>query len=175
MNVQTAVDHNLPAQDDPWYRQGIMPMVVAIPALTVIAGLSTVWIANHHADPQIEDAQRPDIIAMHADPVPDAYATRIGVTGELVAAGGRLRIELRTPAGGAPRELRVVFAHASKETFDQTAEAQLTEPGVYETATPALVDGNWYVEVSPDERTWRLTGQMQSSASPVHLRPHGTR
>ncbi len=175
MHAQSTLGKVPASRDDaPWYRQSIMPMVVAIPALTVVAGLSTVWIANHNADPQIEDPVRPDIIAMHADPVPDASARARGVSGELAASGGRLHIVLRAETADSPAQLHVVFAHAAKETYDQTAEALRTAPGTYEVATPALVDGPWYIEVSPDDRAWRLTGQMATTGAPVHLKPHGS-
>ncbi len=153
-----------------WYLQSIWPLVLAIPALTVVAGLSTVWIANYKADPIIEDTTRPDIVAMHADPVPDGKAVALGLSGELAASGGKLHVMLRGLGDNAPPQLRVVFAHAAKETYDQTADAVRTAPGTYEAATPALVDGPWYVEVAPADRAWRLTGELRDAAAPIHLK-----
>ena len=173
MSTDTTLDSTEPGPDErAWYLQGIWPLVLAIPALTVVAGLSTVWIANHKADPIIEDTTRPDIVAMHADPVPDRSAAALGLSASLAANGGHLRIELHAAAGDAPGELKIVFAHAAKETYDQTAIAMRTAPGVYEASSPTLVDGPWYVEVAPLDRRWRLTGQMTATGSPARLSPH---
>ena len=54
-----------PTANRPWYLTSIWPMVIGIPALTVVAGLSTVVIANHRADPPIDGGARPDIVAAH--------------------------------------------------------------------------------------------------------------
>ena len=157
-----------------WYLQGIWPLVLAIPALTVVAGLSTVWIANYQPDPIIQDQTRPDIVAMHADPVPDSRAVELGLSGQLAASGGKLHIVLRGLGQNGPAELKVVFAHAAKETYDQTANAVSTGPGTYEAATPALVDGPWYVEVAPADRAWRLTGELREPGTPMRLKARTT-
>ena len=176
MNPDTMLnaDGTTPAPGGRWYLQGIWPLVLAIPALTVVAGLSTVWIANYKPDPIIQDPTRPDIVAMHADPVPDSKAVALGLSGELAASGGKLHIVLRGLGQDAPAGLKVVFAHAAKETDDQTADAVRTGPGTYEAATPALVDGPWYVEVAPADRAWRLTGVLREPGTPMPLKARGT-
>lgn len=38
----------------PWYREAMLWMIIAIPALTFFAGLYTVWTAQHQADAPVE-------------------------------------------------------------------------------------------------------------------------
>ena len=173
MHAHTSSDAD-PAHGDgtgPWYLQGIWPMVIAIPALTVIAGLTTVVIANYKADPLIEAPRRPDIVAMHVDPIPDGAARSLGLGADLTLAGDRLRIDLRGSRAPVPAVLSVVFAHAAKETYDQTADARLAASGQYEAAAPTLPSGRWYVEISPPGRPWRLVGELDGTAGAVQLAP----
>ncbi|MDE2276363.1 MAG: hypothetical protein KGK09_08710 [Burkholderiales bacterium] len=39
----------------PWWRHGMVWLVIAGPAAAVVAGLTTVWIAVRHADVEILD------------------------------------------------------------------------------------------------------------------------
>lgn len=172
MNNSLPSNEALVAPGRPWYLTGIWPLVLGIPALTVVAGLTTFWLANHRPDPLIESPLRPDIAAMHADPAPDAAATRAGMRGSLAITGGRLRIDLGTGSITAPATVDVVIAHAAKETYDQKATVELTSPGVYEAAAPVLGDGPWYVEVAPRDRSWRLTGTLPTGAGQSLLQPY---
>lgn len=156
-----------PTEETPWYRNGILPLVVAIPVLTVFAGLSTVWIANHGADALIADAVRPDIVAMHADPAPDARARALGVSAALGLAPGRLSIDLT--GAGDPAELQVVFANGQRETDDQTVVATRSAPGHYTGAMPQLGPGTWYVEAAPADRAWRVIGELDPAGHGARL------
>jgi hypothetical protein len=45
--------------------------------------------------------------------------------------------------------------------------------GTYSAALPALNRGHWYVELSPPNRAWRLTGEFVDRAPELDLRPAG--
>ena len=38
----------------PWWRHPLMWMVIGVPAVVVVAGIVTAWIALHDADPVVE-------------------------------------------------------------------------------------------------------------------------
>ena len=48
-----------PAPGRPWWRFGMVWLVIAGPALVVLAGLFTTWLAVSHVDPVIMDAPVP--------------------------------------------------------------------------------------------------------------------
>ena len=43
----------------PWWRYRMMWLVLAGPAVVVVAGLATFWIAASHPDPVVGDTARP--------------------------------------------------------------------------------------------------------------------
>jgi uncharacterized protein len=155
----------------PWYLTSIWPMVMGIPALTVVAGVSTVVIANHRADPLIDGGERPDIAAAHASPAADRLARTRQMAGALSLAGRTVTVEL-SGSGALPSTVTVVLAHASRETYDQVLRAEQMAPGSYRAALPELPHGHWYAEVAPGGRDWRLTGQFDEGAPRVTLAPY---
>lgn len=51
-----------------WYQEPLMWLVVAIPALTVVAGFTTLWLATAYPDPVVAEAgaQGPTVAASAA-------------------------------------------------------------------------------------------------------------
>lgn len=43
-----------PVAARPWYREGMVWLVICIPLLALCAGVWTVWAATHGADPPVE-------------------------------------------------------------------------------------------------------------------------
>ena len=160
-----------PTANRPWYLTSIWPMVIGIPALTVVAGLSTVVIANHRADPPIDGGARPDIVAAHASPAADQRARTRQMAGALSLSGRTVTVEL-SGSDALPPAVTVVLAHASRETYDQVLRAEQVAPGSYRAALPELPHGHWYAEVAPGGRDWRLTGQFDEGAPRVTLAPY---
>lgn len=154
----------------PWYLTSIWPLVLAIPALTMVAGLSTVVIANYQADPLIDGGERPDIAAAHPRPAADALASSRRLAGTLSLNGRTVTVEL-SGEGVLPPTLTLVLAHASRETYDQVLRAERVAPGSYRAALQDLPPGRWYAEVAPDDRAWRLTGRLAEGTSRTDLTP----
>lgn len=57
MNAATAPTPHRPAQ--PWWRFGIVWLVLALPASSVVAGLLVAWIAVTHPDPVLVESRAP--------------------------------------------------------------------------------------------------------------------
>jgi hypothetical protein len=55
----------------PWYAEPMLWLVVTIPALAVVAGLSTVVIAHLRSDTVVADDYRKEGIAINRDPTRD--------------------------------------------------------------------------------------------------------
>ena len=55
---------NTPATARPWHREPMVWLTISIPALTVVAGIVTLWIAMSHGD----DTIGPTVIEQIAQP-----------------------------------------------------------------------------------------------------------
>jgi hypothetical protein len=168
MNVATA------AESRPWYREPLVWLVAAIPAITVFAGLTTVVIAGYGADPVVRDDFRKEGIAINRDPGRDHAAARLGVTARVSDADGTLRVQLVLPETEAPRALVAILSHATRAEYDRMLTLSRGADGAYSARLPTLDRGHWYLELSPPNRDWRLTGEFVDRAPALDLRPAGS-
>lgn len=70
-----------PPAGAPWWKFGHMWLVVAGPAIVVVAGLFTFWLAVRTPDPVYTDAPRRAAAAMGAEAVPALQARNHAATG----------------------------------------------------------------------------------------------
>lgn len=155
----------------PWHREPLVWMVIAIPALTVVAGLTTVRIAFHGADPVVADYMRKEGLAIHQDPTRDRAAAAAGVTAKVTLAADRIVVELRPGQGTRPDSLLVLLSHATQARYDQLLMLATDADGRYGATLPALPPGHWYLELSPADRAWRLTGELHGGDTTLTLKP----
>lgn len=158
----------------PWHREPFMWLVVGIPLLTVVAGLSTVYIAHKHSDTIVSDEFRKEGLAIQHDPTRDLAAARIGAHAQLDIAPDRLRVRLNLANGTSPSSLVAVLSHATRAELDRLIVLSRTSDGAYEARFEALDAGHWYVEVSPSDRSWRLRGNFSTIPTQLELIPSRT-
>ena len=165
--MNTATAH----EPRPWHREPLVWLVAAIPALTVVAGLSTVVIANRGADDVVRDDFRKEGIAINRNPARDEAAAKLGVTARVSDADGALAVRLQLPETAAPRALVAILSHATRAEYDQMLTLRRGADGVYSAPLPELHRRHWYLELSPPSRAWRLTGDFVDRAPALDLRP----
>jgi len=149
----------------PWYRLPYVWLVIAFPALSVAAGLTTLFIAVSTYDGLVVDDyyKRGMEINRELDRDRAAVERELGATVELEPGAPRFRILLAAGAGQpAPAQLQVTFLHRTRAGFDHAVSAALlphsanTSPFIYQAETPALVRGQWDVLIESGD--WRLLG-----------------
>jgi hypothetical protein len=153
-----------------WHREPLVWLVIAIPALTVFAGLTTVVVANRTADSVVVDDFRKEGLAINQDPRRDEAARRLGVAADLTAADAALRVALAAGRAEAPAKLVVLLSHATRAEHDRMLTLERGADGEYRATMAPLPAGHWYVEISPSDREWRLTGEFRDRAIGLALR-----
>ena len=157
----------------PWHRVPLMWLVLAIPALTVVAGLSTIVIANVGGDVVVRDDFRKEGLAINRDPRRDAAAARLGVEARVGQDGTRLVAALVAGDAEPPRRLVAVLSHATRAEHDRMVTLERTADGAYAAELGELPRGHWYLELTPTSRDWRLTGDFVDRAGALTLKPAG--
>ena len=155
----------------PWQREPLVWLVIAIPALTVVAGLTTVVTAFRKADVEVSDDVRREGLAIHQDPTRDNAASALGVSAKLTLAEGHLHVLLAPGKAAPPSTLLVVLSHATRAEYDQLVPLTAGADGSFDTTLPTLRAGHWFLEVTPTDRSWRLTGQFTGSSAALELTP----
>jgi hypothetical protein len=146
-------------------------LVILLPAAAVAAALASVVTAFVTRDAVVADEYRKEGLAINRDPTRDLAAQRLGVGAALVLEGGTLSVRLAPGAASAPAGLVVTFSHATRAEHDRRLTLSAGADGIYAAPLPALPPGHWYVEVSPADRAWRLSGEFAGTLGTLTLRP----
>jgi len=142
------------ARTQPWYREPWPWILMAGPALVVVAGIVTAWLAIHTEDGLVVDDYYKQGLAINQTLGRSDAAGRLGVQAEIHFADGRVRVILGNATVRGTLVLRLV--HPTRAGMDQRLEMAVVQPGVYEGQLQALRPGRWHVVL--EERDWRLTG-----------------
>lgn len=156
----------------PWYRQPMLWLVIAIPALTVPAGLATVAVAFRGADEVITDDYRVEPLGVRRDATRDTAARTGDVHAAVLAASdGSITVTLRQGSQPPPAALVLRLAHATRASEDRAVQLAASGGQSFKGSMPPLGTGHWYVELAPPDGTWRLTGEFHAPLNELSLDP----
>ena len=151
--------NRMPAQ--PWYRERWPWILMAGPAIVVVAGLITAWLAILSDDGLVIDDYYKQGLAINQTLNRRNAAARLGMDAEIQLADGRIRVLLGGPAGRSALTLRLV--HPTRAGMDQSVNLAAVGPGVYEGRLRPLQPGRWHVLL--EARDWRLAGDWTLPAA----------
>ena len=167
------------ARSNVWYRNPLVWMMIALPASSVIAGISTVVIAFRVFDGVVVDDYYARGKAINVTIERDVAAQRrglaavanltpgIGGVGRRPLGAARLRrpVEVTVSAldvAALPAVLKLAFLHATHGGADAQVELARTAAGLYRAALPPLAPGKYYLQIEAED--WRIVGALRQPA-----------
>jgi hypothetical protein len=144
------------AQIQPWYREPWPWILMAGPAVVVVAGFATAWIAFHGEDGLVVDDYYKQGLAINKTLGRGDTAKRLGVQAEIRFVDGGVKVLLGNADVRGTLNLRLV--HPTRSGMDQSIAMNAVQPGVYEGQLQALRSGRWHVVL--EDRDWRLAGDL---------------
>ncbi len=156
----------------PWYRQFWPWFIIGLLAFSVIAGLSTVWIAMQTTDSLVVSTN--DDIQTVAERRIDAerLATELGLAAliEINPDTGTISVAMRSGAlEDAPATLELELDHPAFADRDQSITLHRALPDasgnpVWAGHFVEVPDGRWYLTLRSGE-TWRLSSEWRGETS----------
>ncbi|MCC5860406.1 MAG: FixH family protein [Gammaproteobacteria bacterium] len=162
----------------PWYRQRWPWLVMIPPAGGVFAGLSLLFTALASPNPMVVDDYSRIARYTEARMERDRAAAELGLSAELrvVAAtdpedaSQRVEMVIVSPRERLPVTLNLALRHPTRAELDR--EVLLRYDGdAYRATVEDLGPGRYYLQLEPDTRSWRLTGELGAHRSPVSMKP----
>jgi hypothetical protein len=155
----------------PWYRQRWPWLLFAGPAIVVVAGLVTAWIAVTSDDGLVAEDyyKRGLLINKEIERTRRGDALQLGAIVR-VAPEGALAVELTGLADptAAPSALRILMSHPTRSGDDVTLTLPRGSDGMYRGRIAAPAAGRWIVTLETD--SWRLqTGVAATRLDEVRL------
>ena len=140
-----------------WYRHRWPWLLIAGPAIVVVAGLITLWIAIETSDGLVADDYYKQGIAINKRLAREEAARMLGISASIRITGDRLRVEL---SGQAPEALFVHLAHATRAGHDVRLRLAPVAPGAYEAELDRLPPGHWRAVIEDPRGTWRIAKEL---------------
>jgi hypothetical protein len=136
----------------PWYRHPWPWFIISGPALVIVAGAITTWIAFASADGLVADDYYKQGMAINKMLARENAAIRLGVAPQVDLREDRITVRLN---GQRPQALFVHLAHATRAGEDLRLRLVPTGDGVYEAPLGRLAPGRWRIIVEDPQATWR--------------------
>lgn len=155
-------------------RMPIMWLVIALPILSIVAGVGLVVVAvrSGSTDAVIDPVQRTAQIQT-TELGPDARASALKLSAVLRV--GTDMIELLPVGGGfadgdvrRDEPLTLTLSHPSEAAQDRTVTLMPSELGWRANTEPAP-DHDWLLQLAPADRSWRLRGRLPAGQRAAHL------
>lgn len=154
--------NTLNTRSKPWYREPWPWILMAGPAIVVVAGFVTAWLAVTSNDGLVEDDYYKQGLAISQRLARDQEAATLGLSAELVAGANAqdLRLFLIGNAGAAnPETLQLRVVHPTRAGADQIVTLKRDAAGFYVgQLTAPLQGGRWHVMLEDEGRSWRIAG-----------------
>ena len=141
------------------------------PAIAVVAGFATMYIAFKHADPLVVDQYYKEGLAINRVLERDQIALARGYRAELVLNQARTLVRVQLTGEKLPAELRLHFIHLTRSGLDREFSVPQIQPGLYEAAIKLPEAARWSVELEDARKDWRLTGNWSPSGDRFVLAP----
>lgn len=146
----------------PWYREIWVWGLISGPAIVVVAGFITAWLAIRSDDGLVVDDYYKRGLAIHQVLERDQAALDRGLAAkvELAPAGGQVVLALSAASGALPEALTLSIMHPTRGGYDQQVRLARLAHGRYQGAMAPIRAGRWILALEGTDRSWRLTGSV---------------
>lgn len=158
----TTFPHDHAAPPAPWYRHRWPWLLMLGPALVLVGGFFTLWLALSRPDALVVDDYYKQGKAINQDLRRDRNAATLGMYAALAynPAGGKLQGRVLA-ARDAPFEgsLRIRLLHSTQPEKDMLFHVHTAADGGFAIALPVLEKARWQVLIEDEREGWRLNGE----------------
>ena len=152
------------------FRQPLVWLVFALPAMSVLARMALLYFANGPID-AVADPVRRTAQVQDVDLSRDIEARRLGIAARLRRDGVRIEVEPIGQGFDRAAELELVLRHPVLASLDRRVLLAPSEKG-WSVEMAQLDRGNdWLLELAPVDHRWRLSGRWRTTEAEAALRP----
>ncbi len=155
----------------PWYKQWMVWMVIAPPLTAVIAGIITINIAIESDDGLVVDDYYKEGLGINQSLQRDQLARDLNLKATVFIDNLSLKLRFEKPI--KDQVLMLHFIHPTQSQRDIEVAVQRFTEDAYQAALPKMLNGNWNVLLEPEDKSWRISGRIDTSAAnSVSLMPN---
>lgn len=162
---------NLRSENEPWYKYRWPWFLMAGPAIVVIAGFITLWLAVKSFDGLVTDDYYKQGLTVNEVLHRDHLAGNLGLQADVMKSGLGVRLLLAASGDATlPAKIDLKLAHPTRAGLDQSVPMVLEGQGLYTGKLTAEINGRWLVSLEDPLGQWRLQGEwLADSEEPLRL------
>ena len=145
----------------PWYRQAAPWLLMAGPAVVVVASLVTFWLAVRSDDGLVSEDYYQRGLNINRTLAQNDRAASLGVVAAVSVTSESLSVRLsgRDPAFTAPATLAATLSHPTRAGVDQSLILR-RQGDRYQGRFRLPAAGHWVLQLEDEARSWRLIGNL---------------
>jgi hypothetical protein len=155
----------------PWYREPWPWLLMAGPAIVIVAGIATTVLAVTSFDGLVADDYYKQGLSINRVLARDEGAKALGITALVQFDEARSRVRVMLAERTGPATLRLALSHPTLAGEDQEVSLRPTAPGVYEGAISTPRPGRFRLKLEDGEGRWRLAGEWVTTQPGLRLAP----
>ena len=157
------------AAPNPWYREPWPWLLMAGPAIVVVAGFITLALAIQSSDGLVADDYYKQGKAINMTLTRDAQARTLGYRAQLMLnVNGQVALKF-DDALPNDRALTLTLHHPTRAGFDRKIMLRRIADNSYTAAMPPIDASRWSMTLEDQAHTWRLTGDWNAGEKSVRL------
>ncbi|WP_226460721.1 FixH family protein [Quatrionicoccus australiensis] len=155
----------------PWYKERWPWILMSGPAIVIVAGIATLWLAVISNDGLVTDDYYKQGLAVNQSLKRDHEAGSLGLQADLMRADQNVRLLLNSVGEvNLPAQITLKLAHPTRAGQDQMMEMVAEGQGFYSGKLNADIGGRWLVSIEDPAGQWRLQGDwLADSGEPLRL------
>ena len=151
------------AESQPWFKQFWPWFIFGLPAIVVVAGILTVFIAVHHADSLVADDYYKQGLGINRVLAEDELANTLQLSAALNVdlLVGEIAVSVAGQTGKLPAELTLKWIHPTSIEQDFSVTLRRNGGVYYRGQLPGALSGRWYLQLHGDKpEPWRLRSEI---------------
>lgn len=161
--------NTLAAAPRPWYRETWPWLLMLGPAVVVVAGFITLWLAIKSFDGLVADDYYKKGLGVNQDLSRRERAATLGITARLEHDAPARKVRA-TLTGDGPPMLNLRFTHPTRAGQDVKVELKQITKGQYEGPLLLPAQSKWNIELSA--ANWAIDGEWTDTATAaIDLKP----
>jgi hypothetical protein len=156
----------------PWYREPWPWLLMAGPAVVMVAGFATLFLALRSDDGLVVDDYYRQGLAINATLAREERARSLGIKASFQISTQRNSVQIRLNGiSKGPARLRLRLVHPTRMGQDRSVVLNPLPGGAYGAEIGLLEQGAWRVLLEDDVSGWRIIGTLPSGQSGTDLGP----
>ncbi len=154
---------------DPWYRHPWPWLLMAGPAIVVVAGFVTLGLAIQSSDGLVADDYYKQGNAINLTLSRDARAHQLGYVALIeMTSAGHVTVNF-SAAAPSVNALRLALHHPTRAGFDREILLLRAANGSFTAVMPPIDAPRWNLVLDDESHSWRLTGDWHAGKKRVEL------